>query len=737
MSTKTHQIHLKDDSPESMAEFRKQVHAIKAKQDEEKKASDEDLMIKIREVVNNLNLSDQTETYITKEVYGNKIGFEFDGYEWKAIGYALDEVVLKVKAINYTNVRGFVRAEKGIRLHKTASPNDEAYSNREGVYGIVYGKPADKKPATEVLVLFKDKVNTGWLKIKTQDGNEGFIEKKFISILPKDDLLDPFTQSFYYVKSGDTFENNIGNQYPNYNLKTGDDLRTIAQAFHLLNQDSKHKTGIVIKDADGKLFEALELGYKASIDPTFASARELYKKIQLTDNHIVRLPNANYIQLQRELGNLSKRHDLFNIAIDVADAVVDIIAGATGLTVGIIEGVLRGIYDAVEGIVELAGTIIDVIKSVITGKFFDDLKELYETISNLSLLSAEDLKELAYGVLGNIGGAIQKTIENWANASAFEKGRTIGIIIGVVVLEVLIAIFTGGSVTIAKWAGKLGKVGKLLQKVAKLGDKVRDKLKNKIPERFKKGDYDKDKDKDGNNWQRWALLQQARTTAELLDANGASILELKAVLEPMGKLYPDLKKVVWDFEHKRDNIYAVTLTASPTKTVDTHFSSGVNEKDETIKLEAGEKGKWNKELSGKLKTNKTYDVDGYLYRTDDLGRVKSVQAKLELKNKGRNTYQQGKSVKLKDGVKGEDDGGHLIAQIFNGPGEQINYVPQKSTLNRGDWKAMENSWARALKEKKEVNVKINNIFDGNSKRPKAQEVKFSIGSEVFTEIFKN
>ena len=51
----------------------------------------------------------------------------------------------------------------------------------------------------------------------------------------------------------------------------------------------------------------------------------------------------------------------------------------------------------------------------------------------------------------------------------------------------------------------------------------------------------------------------------------------------------------------------------------------------------------------------------------------------------------------------------IIAQIFNGPGEQINYVPQTATLNNGEWKTMEKKWNDALSEGKkvEVDIKIN------------------------------
>lgn len=155
----------------------------------------------------------------------------------------------------------------------------------------------------------------------------------------------------------------------------------------------------------------------------------------------------------------------------------------------------------------------------------------------------------------------------------------------------------------------------------------------------------------------------------------------------------------------------------------------------------GKKGKgWSKKLNGKLEPNSKYSVDGYLYETDELGRVNKVSGKLELKERGRNTYQQGKSVKIKDGIEG-DQGGHLIGDRFYGPGEQINYVPQKGSLNQSAYKKMENDWQKALEEGKEVNVSIENIYDGTSKRPVGQEVNYTIkdGDNIIEveEVFVN
>lgn len=61
-----------------------------------------------------------------------------------------------------------------------------------------------------------------------------------------------------------------------------------------------------------------------------------------------------------------------------------------------------------------------------------------------------------------------------------------------------------------------------------------------------------------------------------------------------------------------------------------------------------------------------------------------------------------------------------------------------TNLNRDAWKKMENSWANALKEGKQVNVKIEPVYSGNSQRPTSINVRYSInGSRKKEETFIN
>lgn len=151
----------------------------------------------------------------------------------------------------------------------------------------------------------------------------------------------------------------------------------------------------------------------------------------------------------------------------------------------------------------------------------------------------------------------------------------------------------------------------------------------------------------------------------------------------------------------------------------------------------GSAGRWNGTLNRTLEPNVIYRTDtGHLYHTDSAGRVTRVEGELQPGQGARNGYQQrvsGRNDRLPT-----DQGGHLIATIFRGPGEAVNLVPMDSNLNLSAWKQMENRWAEALTEGRSVEVRISPVYQGDSLRPSRFDVTYRIEGEApVTRSFRN
>lgn len=127
--------------------------------------------------------------------------------------------------------------------------------------------------------------------------------------------------------------------------------------------------------------------------------------------------------------------------------------------------------------------------------------------------------------------------------------------------------------------------------------------------------------------------------------------------------------------------------------------------------------------------------EGYHYKTDSNGRISSAEAKLQLGKAERNQYAQ-RIVGGKDRLS-NDDGGHLIASIFKGSGDIDNLVPMNATLNRSEYKTLENAWRKALQEGGEVAIKVKPKYDGNSLRPSEFKINYTIDGKKYSDRLTN
>ena len=125
-----------------------------------------------------------------------------------------------------------------------------------------------------------------------------------------------------------------------------------------------------------------------------------------------------------------------------------------------------------------------------------------------------------------------------------------------------------------------------------------------------------------------------------------------------------------------------------------------------------------------LKENIVYESKGYYYQTDELGRIKKAQGKLRLEKGVRNKGDQLKAGG-DDRLPG-DHGGHLIANRYAGSGEIDNLLAMAAIVNNSKYKRIEKRWQKALKEGKEVEVTIDLVYDGASKRAKEFKIRYFI-----------
>jgi len=130
-------------------------------------------------------------------------------------------------------------------------------------------------------------------------------------------------------------------------------------------------------------------------------------------------------------------------------------------------------------------------------------------------------------------------------------------------------------------------------------------------------------------------------------------------------------------------------------------------------------------INGSLLPNIEYVVHGHKYQTDELGRITSCEGNPKYTEEGS------RNIKEQKEAGGEarqeyDDGGHIIAKILNGSEGSENLVPMRRTINRGDYKKMENEIAKAVLDDSKVKMHVDVIYEGDSDRPSKISALYSV-----------
>ncbi|WP_280516138.1 T7SS effector LXG polymorphic toxin [Bacillus sp. NTK034] len=132
---------------------------------------------------------------------------------------------------------------------------------------------------------------------------------------------------------------------------------------------------------------------------------------------------------------------------------------------------------------------------------------------------------------------------------------------------------------------------------------------------------------------------------------------------------------------------------------------------------------------GKLKPNIKYQAGeyDYLYKTDESGRLTEFNAG-DLKLTERDNRLPHKSNT--PGKEPGDHAGHLAADRFGGSPDLDNLVSQSSSVNLSKYKKLENQWAKAIEEGKDVSVNVKINYEGNSLRPSGFDIEYEIDGRI-------
>ncbi len=188
-------------------------------------------------------------------------------------------------------------------------------------------------------------------------------------------------------------------------------------------------------------------------------------------------------------------------------------------------------------------------------------------------------------------------------------------------------------------------------------------------------------------------------------------------------LVDDAGRVLGFFKNNGDEILDI---ARATLKPNTSFVLGMG--DDAIKYFTDASGKIFR-IGDDLAKNATYNINGYIYQTDELGRIISVTFdKLTLKPNGQ--ARKIISSTIDDIGKGYqqvgDQRGHIIADRFNGDNSLANIVPMSPELNQRDFKAIEDLWAEYIANGKNVSGTIEFVYEGLSFRPGRMDVSYLI-----------
>lgn len=284
---------------------------------------------------------------------------------------------------------------------------------------------------TVVFVTKKGGMDNKWYKLTTNDGKEGWYNGDYVALDPPEP-----TAELYRIQSGDKPINLVGRWY-----KSG-------KRFTEWGQDARFYVGALAYANKGRA------GMPSPDDLDSLSA---WKDVELIAGNHIWQPSKDFLNsLKGKVSSGSISNEIWETAKSVVSTVLNWAICGGAFIAGLIAGPIIWIKDFVVGLVDLAVMIGKVLKSAVNSDLVIDAVDLWESI-----------KKIDFAELG------QHFLDEWNAKSSVGKAFFVGKMVGYIAAEIIFAVLTAGGATAAKWAGKLGSVGRFIaSKAPRLAEKV-------------------------------------------------------------------------------------------------------------------------------------------------------------------------------------------------------------------------------------------------------------------------
>jgi len=339
----------------------------------------------------------------------------------------------------------------------------------------------------------------GWYFITTQDGISGWVESQALAFNPPEPKAE-----IYEVRAGDSLWSIAKKKY---NLSDETNKRLYINAIIFANYKANRGGNIRATKIPG----------------TWELKDPYHYNPHLIEGTGIWLPSYELVKKLEEAGLISdgslisKFWDVLEAAWDIFVAgalfVWEVIKGVAAFISGLIVGILESIWDLISGIFEAAWSIIkgifNLVIDALTGVLYRKGKDLFD---KLMKMTADDWWEILLEIGNAISQAKTSFFSKWNAEGTFDRWYFRGWVIGYIIAEIVVAIFTASGSLWAKWGPKilklLGETGALIVKTiyrvkskTKVDDLIPNKKKDLTPDRDKTPDKDKtpEKDKDVDN----------------------------------------------------------------------------------------------------------------------------------------------------------------------------------------------------------------------------------------------